>query len=142
MCPSDFDIVVQINEHAYQIAIYDSLPAGPKAIVYGTRCDRLWYLVVVVVIVVVDLWGWAVLVGVVLVGTLVLDIVLIVHIPGALCCVFASLIPVVLVHAMRFCKFVHFSAHETSQEFLRKLVVDSLAYEWSVTGIARCVDDE
>ena len=86
-------------------------------------------LIVVVVVVVVDLWRRAILVGIVLVGTLVLHIVLIVHISGTFCCMLASLVSVVLVHAVGLSKLVNFSANKASQDFLRKLVVHSLAYE-------------
>ena len=92
-------------------------------------------LVVVVVVVVVDLWRWAILVGIVLIGTLVLNIVLVVHVTGALCCMFASLVSVVFVHAVCFSKLVNFSADEASQDLLRKLMVHSLACQWLATEL-------
>ena len=67
-----------------------------------------------------------------MVGTLVLDVVFVVHVASAVRSVLASLVSVVLVHAVGFGKLVDFSADEASQELFSELVVDSFACEWSM----------
>jgi len=68
------------------------------------------------------------LIRVVHVGSLVLDIVLVVELLCVLLCVFVSLVLVVLIHAVCFHQLVYFAADKASEELFGKLVVDRLAF--------------
>ena len=76
----------------------------------------------------VELLGRTVLVGIVLVGTLVLDVVLVVHVAGALLGVALGSLLVVEVHAFGLGELINFTADETSEQLLGESVVDSLAW--------------
>lgn len=86
----------------------------------------------VVVVVVVELLGWAIFVGIVLVGALALDVVLVIHVLGTLLCMLVGLVLVVLVHAVSLGEFVHLTADKTRKDFLGECMVDHLAWEQSV----------
>jgi hypothetical protein len=73
-----------------------------------------------------------VLVGVVLVGTLVVDVVLIVHLLSILLGLTLGLLLVKPVLTLGLGELVNLSACEASEEFLRELVGYGLAWEVSV----------
>lgn len=73
-----------------------------------------------------------VLVGVVLVGTLSLNVVLIIHVLCTLFGMSSGLDRVVLVHSLGLDELVDLSTDEASEEFLGELVGNGFAWEASV----------
>jgi hypothetical protein len=84
----------------------------------------------IVLVPVVESLRAIVLVGIVLVCTLVPDVVLVVHVLGALSGMAMSLDLVILVHSLGLSKFVDLATYEASEEFLGELVRDGLACKW------------
>jgi hypothetical protein len=84
----------------------------------------------VVLVPVVESLRAIVLVGIILIGTVVLDVVLVVHLLRGLLGMSASLDLVILVHSFCFSKFVDLAANEAREKFLGELVRDRLACVW------------
>ena len=84
-------------------------------------------LLIVLVSSVVELLRAFVLVGIVLVGTLTMDVVLIVHVLGGLFGMAAGFDRVVLIHSLGLRKLVDLATNKASEEFLGERVRDGFA---------------
>ena len=87
-----------------------------------------WSLDYLLVATLLEPLGWTVLVGVVLLGTLILNVVLVVHVIGTLCGVLAGLVAVVFIHTVSLGELIDLSTNEAGEKLLRKLMVHNLAY--------------
>lgn len=79
------------------------------------------------VVVTAEVLRWAVLVRVILVGTLAVDVVLVVHVLGILLGLAVGLFLVPFIHTLGLGELVDFTTHKSSQEFLGECVRDGLA---------------
>ena len=89
-------------------------------------------MTVQVQLLVLELLRRTVLVGVVLIGTMILDIVLVVHLGGVLPGLVLGTLTVVGVHALGLGELVDFTTDEAGKKLLGKLVRDWLA--WTRSG--------